>query len=150
MQRSRPIDRYFNNPLPVLATSSKRRVAACVDLLSRFRAQRFRQSLRELVGGLFAWSGLHPLSYQNSRRGAGQGRLLVSRRRICLEPLEQRALLTWIGATSGVTNDAAHDYNDPNNWAGGVIDDSFNGVNFAAGSTTLYFSADRTTTAAGM
>src|SRR4029078_784002 len=42
-----------------------------------------------------------------------------------------------------------HDYNNVANWAGGTIDDSFNGVNFTA-DTVLWFSADRFTTAAGL
>ncbi|HEX8323555.1 MAG TPA: autotransporter-associated beta strand repeat-containing protein, partial [Tepidisphaeraceae bacterium] len=57
--------------------------------------------------------------------------------------------LSWIGATTGSTNDAAHDYNNTANWAGGVIDDSFNGVTLTA-NTTLYLSANRTTGAAGL
>lgn len=57
--------------------------------------------------------------------------------------------LAWIGATSGTSNDAAHDYNNTANWSGGVIDDSFAGVTLS-GNTTLYFSASRTTGAGGM
>jgi hypothetical protein len=66
-----------------------------------------------------------------------------------LETLESRVMLTWIGATSGSTNDAAHDYNNTANWAGGVIDDSFSGVNFGVGAV-LYLSANRTTGSSGL
>ena len=62
---------------------------------------------------------------------------------------DYRGQLVWTGALSGATNDSAHDYNNPANWAGGVIDDSFSGVTFTAG-TTLYLSADHTTGASGL
>ena len=66
-----------------------------------------------------------------------------------LEPLERRILLSWIGATTGNTNDAAHLYNNTANWAGGVIDNSFAGVALT-GATTLYFNAGITTGAGGL
>ncbi len=66
-----------------------------------------------------------------------------------MESLERRLLFTWTGATSGSTNDAAHQYNNVANWAGGVIDDSFSGVTFTA-NTTIYFTANRTTGASGL
>jgi autotransporter-associated beta strand protein len=66
-----------------------------------------------------------------------------------LESLESRILFSWIGATSGTTNDSAHTYNNTANWAGGVIDDSFSGVNFTA-NTTLYLNASRTTASSGL
>jgi autotransporter-associated beta strand protein len=69
--------------------------------------------------------------------------------RATLEPLENRVLLSWTGATSGDTNDAAHDYNNTANWSGGTIDDSFAGVTLA-GDTTLYFSANHTTGSSGL
>jgi autotransporter-associated beta strand protein len=91
-----------------------------------------------------------PRACASSRANARRQFLRVGgRRSLRLEQLEDRSLLTWIGALSGATIDAAHNYNNPANWAGGVIDDSFNGVNFAA-DTTIYFSASRATTAAGM
>ena len=69
--------------------------------------------------------------------------------RAVLEPLERRILLSWIGATTGNTNDAAHLYNNTANWAGGVIDNSFAGVTLT-GATTLYFNAGLTTGAGGL
>jgi len=69
--------------------------------------------------------------------------------RAVLEPLERRILLTWIGATTGTTDDAAHLYNNTANWAGGVIDNSFAGVTLT-GATTLYFNAGLTTGAGGL
>src|SRR5436190_1438975 len=69
--------------------------------------------------------------------------------RLQLECLEGRIVPTWIGATSGLTNDAAHNYNNPANWVGGVIDDSFAGVTFTT-HTNLYLSANRTTGAGGL
>ena len=57
--------------------------------------------------------------------------------------------MTWIGATTGTTNDASHLYNNTANWAGGVIDNSFSGVTFT-GNTTLYFNAGLTTGASGL
>jgi autotransporter-associated beta strand protein len=69
--------------------------------------------------------------------------------RAIIEPLERRILFTWIGAVTGNTNNAAHHYNTAANWAGGIIDDSFAGVTFT-GNTTLYFTANRTTGAAGL
>jgi len=69
--------------------------------------------------------------------------------RAVLEPLEQRILLSWIGATTGSTDDAAHLYNNTANWAGGIIDNSFAGVTLT-GSTTLYFNAGLTTGAGGL
>jgi autotransporter-associated beta strand protein len=57
--------------------------------------------------------------------------------------------LSWIGAVSGNTSDAAHLYNNTANWVGGVIDDSFSGVTFTS-NTTLYFNASRTTGGTGM
>jgi autotransporter-associated beta strand protein len=66
-----------------------------------------------------------------------------------LEALERRILMTWIGATSGTTDDTSHLYNDPANWAGGVIDNSFSGVTFTA-NTTLYFNAPVTTGGSGI
>lgn len=66
-----------------------------------------------------------------------------------VEALEVRILFTWIGATSGSTNDAAHRYDNPANWAGGVIDDSFAGVTFAS-DTTLFLNANRTIGASGL
>ena len=69
--------------------------------------------------------------------------------RAVLEPLEARILMTWIGATTGNSNDAAHLYNNTANWAGGVIDNSFSGVTLA-GDTTLFFNAGLTTGAGGL
>ncbi|MGD0464871.1 MAG: Ig-like domain repeat protein, partial [Tepidisphaeraceae bacterium] len=66
-----------------------------------------------------------------------------------LEPLEKRILLTWIGALSGNTNDAAHQYNNAANWSSGAIEDSFAGATFT-GNTTLYFTANHTTGAGGL
>ena len=66
-----------------------------------------------------------------------------------LEPLENRVMLTWTGATSGSTQDASHDYNNLANWSGGVIDDSFDGVAFTA-NTTLYLSGDHATGTSGL
>jgi fibronectin-binding autotransporter adhesin len=57
--------------------------------------------------------------------------------------------LIWTGATTGTTNNAAHNYNNIANWAGGVIDDSFAGVTLTGG-LTLYMSAARTTGASGL
>jgi autotransporter-associated beta strand protein len=57
--------------------------------------------------------------------------------------------LSWIGAVTGNTNDAAHIYNNAANWVGGVIDNSFSGVTFT-GNTTLYFNASLTSGAAGI
>ena len=80
-----------------------------------------------------------------SARG-GRGR---RRSQAAIEPLEQRVMFTWTGATSGSTNDAAHNYNNTANWANGVIDDSFDGVSFSA-NTTLFLSANRITGSAGL
>jgi RHS repeat-associated protein len=66
-----------------------------------------------------------------------------------LEPLESRILLSWTGATSGSTNDAAHNYNNTANWSGGTINDSFAGATFSA-NTTIYLSAARTTASTGL
>ena len=66
-----------------------------------------------------------------------------------MEPLERRILMTWIGATTGNTNDASHLYNNTANWAGGVIDNSFAGVTFT-GNTTLFFNAGVTTGGTGL
>ncbi len=68
---------------------------------------------------------------------------------VVLEPLEKRILLTWIGALTGNTNDAAHQYNNVANWLTGVIEDSFVGATFT-GNTTLYFTASHTTGAGGL
>jgi autotransporter-associated beta strand protein len=69
--------------------------------------------------------------------------------RAAMERLEPRLLFTWIGATSGATNDAAHNFNNLSNWAGGTIDDSFAGVTLTA-NTTLYLSANTTTATTGL
>jgi autotransporter-associated beta strand protein len=66
-----------------------------------------------------------------------------------VEDLEERTVPAWIGAMSGTTNDAAHNYNNTANWALNTIDDSFALVNFTA-ATTLYLSANRTTGATGL
>jgi autotransporter-associated beta strand protein len=66
-----------------------------------------------------------------------------------LEALEDRLVPSWIGATSGSTIDSAHNYNLVSNWAGGVIDDSFQGVTLT-GNLSLYLSANRTTPSAGL
>lgn len=50
----------------------------------------------------------------------------------------------WIGATTGNTVDAAHNYTNTANWAGGIIDDDFTGVTLT-GATTLYFTGDHAT-----
>ena len=82
-------------------------------------------------------------------------RSVDSRRRLrraaewAVQPLEGRILFSWTGATSGSTVDASHDYNNPANWANGVIDDSFAGVTFST-STTLHLSADRIVGAGGL
>lgn len=55
----------------------------------------------------------------------------------------------WIGATSGTTNDDAHDYTNTNNWENGVIDDDFSGVTLT-GATTLYFTGDHATGTNGL
>jgi autotransporter-associated beta strand protein len=80
------------------------------------------------------------------RRARGQIQRAIG---IALEPLESRILLSWIGATSGSTNDAAHNYNNTANWSGGVINDSFAGATFSA-NTTLFVSASRTTVSTGL
>ena len=69
--------------------------------------------------------------------------------RAAMERLEPRILFTWIGATSGSTNDAAHNFNNTSNWSGGTIDDSFSGVTLTA-NTTLYLSANQTTGTSGL
>jgi autotransporter-associated beta strand protein len=61
-----------------------------------------------------------------------------------LEHLQPRILFSWIGATSGSTNDFAHDYNNIFNWSGGVINDDFSTVTLTA-NTTIYFTTNRTT-----
>ncbi len=66
-----------------------------------------------------------------------------------LEPLESRILLSWIGATSGSTNDSAHSYTNTANWSGGTINDSFAGVTLS-GNTTIYLSSARTTSSTGL
>jgi autotransporter-associated beta strand protein len=66
-----------------------------------------------------------------------------------MEPLQRRILLTWIGATSGSTNDAAHQYDNTANWAGGVIDNSFSGVTLT-GDTSLYFTTNLATDSTGL
>ena len=68
---------------------------------------------------------------------------------VALESLESRILFTWIGATSGNTNNAAHQYNNVANWSSGVIEDSFAGATFTA-NTTLFFTASHTTGAGGL
>lgn len=89
------------------------------------------------------------------RKSLGSARNLLQRRsrprryQLHLECLEPRTVPTWIGATTGLTNDAAHNYNNPANWAGGVIDDSFAGVTFTT-HTNLYFTGNRTTGATGL
>src|SRR3954466_12280461 len=98
------------------------------------------------------------MSTRNSARSfsyTGKSRFTKARRpqaaldHAVLECLEWRVLFSWIGATSGTTNDAAHNYNSTANWAGGVIDDSFSGVTLSA-NTTLYFTANRTVGASGL
>jgi autotransporter-associated beta strand protein len=68
---------------------------------------------------------------------------------VALESLEMRILFTWQGATSGNTNDAAHQYNNLANWSSGVIEDSFAGATFTA-NTTLFMTASHTTGAGGL
>jgi autotransporter-associated beta strand protein len=86
---------------------------------------------------------------QRRRNQRGQKATTPPRFRPRVESLEDRTVPTWIGATSGATNDTAHNYNNTANWVGGVIDDSFAGVALS-GNTTLYFSANRTTIASGL
>ncbi len=87
---------------------------------------------------LVAMGGRRP---RGSRRGRARGRIQRAIG-ITLEPLESRILLSWVGATSGSTNDAAHSYNNTANWSGGTINDSFAGVTFSA-NTTIYLSGGR-------
>ena len=54
----------------------------------------------------------------------------------------------WIGATSGTTNDNAHNYTNTVNWADGVIDDIL--PNTFTGKTTFYFTGAHATGPAGM
>src|SRR4051812_5805721 len=81
-----------------------------------------------------------PLQVRTHRHFSRFGKRLLT---AALETLESRQLFAWVGATSGSTSDAAHDYNNTSNWLGGVIDDSFAGATLTA-NTTLYFSANRT------
>ena len=101
------------------------------------------------------WRTLLRQGFGDSRRderrrlkGRSAGRV-KSGFRLRLEELEPRVVPTWMGATSGTTNDAAHAYLNTANWAGGTIDDSFSGVTFTA-NTTLFLNADHTTLAAGL
>ncbi|MGD0541021.1 MAG: autotransporter-associated beta strand repeat-containing protein, partial [Tepidisphaeraceae bacterium] len=92
---------------------------------------------------------------KRSRGAAGCARGASARSRrhraigVVLEALENRILLTWIGALTGNTNDAAHQYNNVANWSSGVIEDSFVGATFT-GNTTLFFTASHTTGAGGL
>jgi len=65
------------------------------------------------------------------------------------EGLETRRLFSWIGATSGTTDDAAHNYNNPANWTGGVIGNSFSGTTLT-GNTTLYLTSNVSTGSSGL
>ena len=49
------------------------------------------------------------------------------------------AQATWIGASSGNTNDSVHLYTNTSNWAGGTIDDTFASSFTFTAPTTLYF-----------
>ena len=64
--------------------------------------------------------------------------------RSVIERLETRKLFSWIGATSGSTNDLSHDYNNPFNWTLFIINDDFSSANLTA-NTTIYLNSDRTT-----
>jgi autotransporter-associated beta strand protein len=59
------------------------------------------------------------------------------------------AFAGWIGATTGATNDAAHNYNNTTNWSGGVIDDLFPATLSLTGNLTLYLHDDHATGADG-
>ena len=59
------------------------------------------------------------------------------------------AQAVWIGATSGTTNDDAHNYTNVANWADGVIDDDFRNVTFT-GETLLNFTCDHATGPGGL
>ncbi len=54
------------------------------------------------------------------------------------------------GASTGTTDDDAHRYTNPANWVGGVIDDVISTNYPMTGTFTLFFGADRTTTANGV
>ena len=58
------------------------------------------------------------------------------------------ARAVWIGATSGTTDDDAHDYTNTNNWENGVIDDVI--TNTITANMTLYFKRDHATGPNGM
>src|SRR5690349_323864 len=56
------------------------------------------------------------------------------------------ALAAWSNtATTGTTNDQAHDYTNSANWAAPSIDDTLSSNFQPLAATTLYFSTDRTT-----
>ncbi|MDP9173513.1 MAG: autotransporter-associated beta strand repeat-containing protein, partial [Planctomycetota bacterium] len=112
---------------------------------------------KQWLGGLqlksFLLNGAHALGFNapgDALAAVGKGKAPSLRLRwaieIVMEQLETRILYSWVGATSGNTNDAAHDYNNAANWTGGVINDNFSTATLTA-NTTLYFSANRTTTA---
>jgi regulator of RNase E activity RraB len=97
------------------------------------------------------WTALRSRGAAKKHTAGRRATTAQSRRaiRAALEPLESRILLSWIGATSGSTNDAAHNYNNTANWSGGVINDSFAGSALSA-NTTIYVTASRTTASTGL
>jgi autotransporter-associated beta strand protein len=68
----------------------------------------------------------------------------MSRASFYLERLEPRLHFTWIGATSGNANNAAHDYDNLLNWLGGIIDNNFSTVTLSS-NTTIYVAASTPT-----
>ena len=123
MQPSSHVGRFVGPSISLRRNTSKQRLAARFPILCHFGAWRFRQLLSFIVDRLSARSLPLFRTDRLSQRSGRRGQPFAWHRQIRLELLEQRALLTWIGALSGATNDAAHNYNNLSNWDRSTIDD---------------------------